>query len=64
MKKDHQILIELLVDKKITKTSYTLSSSKLTKKKALYIRVKNTLKYNGKIFESGWSSVYKVKISK
>ena len=55
---------KLLVDKKITKTSYTLSSSKLAKKKVLYIRVKNTLKYNGKIFESGWSSVYKVKISK
>lgn len=55
---------KLLVDKKITKTSYTLSSSKLAKKKVLYIRVKNTLKYNGKNFESGWSSVYKVKISK
>ncbi len=51
-----------ILDKKVKKCSFTLSNSKLKKKKKLYVRVQNSQLYNGKVLNSSWSKAYKVKI--
>ena len=51
-----------ILDKKVKKCSFTLSNSKLKKKKKLYVRVQNSQLYNGKVLKSSWSKAYKVKI--
>ncbi|WP_302629702.1 leucine-rich repeat domain-containing protein [uncultured Eubacterium sp.] len=51
-----------ILDKKVKKCSFTLSNSKLKKKKKIYVRVQNSQLYNGKVLNSSWSKAYKVKI--
>ncbi len=53
---------KVLVEKTMTKTSFTVSSKKIKGKKTLFVRVRNTQNYNGKLFLSKWSKATKVKV--